>query len=534
MKAVWVAFVILAVPAASASGAVEIHVDDSDKVPVIEGRIGEDASFSGKVRLTAKAAISNLVFLASDLKLDGGSAIISRDQVTLATGDKVELQQNVPKDVKFKVAGVKIPGTYRGAIEFWQPDPGVLRLPLTVVAIAPPKLTPRKGTNDIKLQLVNCRSYDCWIARILLPAGLVIDEYPLTFDNDSLAPVQMRATNVAAVGEQDRYPLTYKELELPSQVTFAVQPMATLLLKIHRADIPADHYVGDIQLMLADQEARIKLPLDLNVRTGPGIAVLVLLLGIGLGRLVKYMKEKGGPQSDLLWSVHQLEARVAAEAVPADQQVLRPMLDRVRNQVYQMELDAAKAELANIRNRLESFKRLREIDNLLAGKDPNHPQIRQVQQMIAEARQRLANRQDAQAAEVMARIEAQLQATAQAMMGPAGPDEGMMRAAQHAGAARQLVAQGVQVPAPLGFPRLRNFLASLTGVSQELIAEATLWLARPILYVVLILALLLVGLEQLYSKNPIFGANPLMDYAGLVFWAMSSDVASRTLSNIRG
>jgi len=249
---------------------------------------------------------------------------------------------------------------------------------------------------------------------------------------------------------------------------------------------------------------------------------------------LKYMKEKGWPQSEVLWSVRQVEARAAAEAVKADRQILQSMLSRVRNQVYQMELDAAKAELANIPNRLESLKRLRDVENLLADRDSNHPDIPQVRQMVAEVRLRLAHRQDQEATDLIAKIEGRLQAIAQAMMSDAGPDERVMRAVQHAHAAGQAAAQAVQVPAALGYPRLRYFLALLTGISGEIMAEATLWLTRPILYGLLLLALVLVGLEQLYIRNPTFGANPFMDYTGLAFWVMGSDVASRALSNIRG
>jgi hypothetical protein len=39
---------------------------------------------------------------------------------------------------------------------------------------------------------------------------------------------------------------------------------------------------------------------------------------------------------------------------------------------------------------------------------------------------------------------------------------------------------------------------------------------------------------QLYVKNPIFGANLISDYFGLLVWATGSDVASRTLSNFKG
>jgi hypothetical protein len=279
MKTGWLVWLLLATLATPARASVAIEVDDSDKALTIQGRIGDNSSFTTEVRLTSRAAIPKLVFYATDLKLQTGSGLITRDQVAVATGQNIELQRNMPVDVKLNVTGVKIPGTYTGTIEFWQPDPSVLRLPLTVVAIAPPKLTPRKGTDNIRLQFVNCVSYDCWIARLLLPASQFLSEYPLMFDNDSLAPVKVRAITVGAVGEQDQYPLTAKDLELPITTTLPLQPLVVVPLRVNRSDIPPDHYVGDVQLTLADLDTRLRLPLDLNVRTGPGLAVLVLLLG---------------------------------------------------------------------------------------------------------------------------------------------------------------------------------------------------------------------------------------------------------------
>lgn len=57
--------------------------------------------------------------------------------------------------------------------------------------------------------------------------------------------------------------------------------------------------------------------------------------------------------------------------------------------------------------------------------------------------------------------------------------------------------------------------------------------ASTIAYLVLIAFLAVIGMQQLYLKNAIFGADPFSDYFGLLIWAMSSDVASRTLSGLK-
>jgi hypothetical protein len=534
MKTTALLLVLLFLAAPCALAAARIVVDDQDKAPTISGKIGDEA-FSSAIRLTADESVPALTFLASDLKSDDGALVIPRGQVALASGDSVKLAAGVPIDVRIKITGVKVPGIYHGTVAFWQNSTLQLKIALTVIAKAPPKLTTRKGTDEIKLQSVNC-SWDCGMARWLLPQGVFVSKYPLTFDNDSLGPVLVRGSDANAIGEQSRYPLTIKQLELDVHQSYPVTPVLTIPLNVHWSEIPADHYTGDVQLLLTDLDTRIKLPLDLSVRRGPGVAILMLLFGIALGRLVKYMKDKGGPQSDLLWQLNQLEARIAHEVTPADRDLLLPMIQPVKTQIYQMELEAAKTSLANIRNRLEVLKRIEQVEQFLQGKDPGEQTVAQVQDLIAQARQQVEASMDQQAAQTMASIEQALSRGAEASMRGSGgqPDQDMVNAAEQARAAKQYAGQALRAPAPVGFATARKYLGRITGVSQEIMAEATLWIGRPLLYIVLIVFLVYLGLEQLYIKNPTFGASPLADYAGLLFWAMSSDVASRTLSNIRG
>jgi hypothetical protein len=74
-------------------------------------------------------------------------------------------------------------------------------------------------------------------------------------------------------------------------------------------------------------------------------------------------------------------------------------------------------------------------------------------------------------------------------------------------------------------------LKLLTGSSIP--AEISLWFIPPLLYITLIVGLYLVGMGSLYvDKGLSFGANPHADYMGLFLWGLSSDVASRTLTNL--
>ena len=58
---------------------------------------------------------------------------------------------------------------------------------------------------------------------------------------------------------------------------------------------------------------------------------------------------------------------------------------------------------------------------------------------------------------------------------------------------------------------------------------------RLLLKLALLAGLVWVGIETLYvNQGLFFGANPTTDYLGLVLWGLSADVASRSLSQLRG
>jgi hypothetical protein len=75
----------------------------------------------------------------------------------------------------------------------------------------------------------------------------------------------------------------------------------------------------------------------------------------------------------------------------------------------------------------------------------------------------------------------------------------------------------------------------VSGVSDRARAEATFWVVRPLLALVLLGGLSAMGLGSLYvEKGGTFGARPFSDYLGLILWGLSADVASRSLSNLSG
>jgi hypothetical protein len=241
------------------------------------------------------------------------------------------------------------------------------------------------------------------------------------------------------------------------------------------------------------------------------------------------MKDKGTPQSDLLWQL--LQARSRASQDQTDLAVLQHLLDQTRMEIEQMQLDKAQTDLTLIENRLTLLGRLRYLETLLTPRAADTA-VQGVLTNIAQARNQVSLGADPTATATI--IETQVQNLG-------APAAGVMMPAAHA---VEVAAAGrIRAAAPLAVtpvngapqaPRVRRIVAALTGHADALRADVTLWFLRPLAWVVLIVLLVITGYIQLYLKNATFGASAVSDYFGLLVWATGSDVASRTLSNFKG
>lgn len=118
----------------------------------------------------------------------------------------------------------------------------------------------------------------------------------------------------------------------------------------------------------------------------------------------------------------------------------------------------------------------------------------------------------------------------------AAVDLEMTRSINNAEAATDRIIKTESVPfyKPTLAERLQKFLVMLSGLSEQVRAEATLWFIKPLLSLTLLLTLTAVGLNSLYIENgKTFGARPFTDFLGLILWGLSADVASRSLSQMK-
>lgn len=554
---------------APGQNAASIDVEEGDKRLVIKGWVGDENSFIGNIGLTLKGAAQGanpvkLNIYKSDLKTADETQTIGRQSVAV-TGDQM-LGPEVLSTYQVKVTGVKEPGEYRGNIEFnlaGHPRTAAVPVEVTVVASVRPALSLLTENDRLQANLVNS---DSRLAHLLLPTGTFQKQINLGFEKPAAAPLVISDVTIAVKGEQTKFILDGKQLKLdelvqsqqPSGANEPVQrpsppqqgavtaasPSAnsssqlmgkkylTLPVTINSHDIPADHYTGNIYLMVAGQSNAIKVPVDFNVRSGPLWPLLILLISILLGRLVKFMQDKGNAIVNALESINGLEVRLR-DAHTEDADIIAPMLRAARDLVHQDKAAEATTALSAISARLSTLGELRQIRARLAGKETN-PAVPPILSDITQAREHLRLQQDDKAKALVSKIKDALVELAKTPgVTDTDTDSSDLADTVARANAASAAAASLGTERPSALRRLANWLSMLSGLSNRFRSEATLFLARPILWLALLLGLLALGLKTLYLDNPVFGADPFSDFLGLMFWGLSADVASRTLSGLR-
>jgi hypothetical protein len=394
------------------------------------------------------------------------------------------------------------------------------------------------SAESLRLDVVNCGNrLSCGLAALLLPKSAFLDQWEMQFDNPSAAEAKLIQSALVVLGEKTRFQLSSDQLTLPANPQrFPAQEIGSLPVTLKRATMAPDHYVGSVYLTLEGAQDRLNIPVDMNVRTGPLWPLVAILAGIILGRLVKYMQERGGPQAAKLAEVNRLEMTLN-QAHDEDGAILGPQVAAVRSKVYRYELDTVTEDLKTIEARLETLAQLRDMEHDLSDEAASPDKATALRQ-IAEAREQVAGGRDP--TDLVAEIKQALEQLKQGLIAKGLPDAGLQHAlktvekAETAAGKAKASLESVGTVSR-GLRWIRNTLFALSGLSEELRAEATLWIVRPLLYFVLLFGLVAVGLSTLYVNTGLtFGAAPFADYFGLVLWGLSADVAGRTLSNLQG
>ena len=538
---IFAALCLLIICPTSALAQTTVEVDTKDNPLKITGWLNEKDSLLGSIRLTAPAAVDQVTFLASDLKRQEGDGAIARQQIEFIGEPK--LKAGIPKDFQVKVSSAELPGTYQGQIEVLIPSQQRKTIPVTVLVKARPNLKPLAGNEQIQLKLTQCSWWlDCGLAHVMLPASAFLPKWDLAFDNSVDAPVKVTGAEVLLKGEQTGYQLTKTQIQPPNiPQTLAADRVVSLPLTWVRSQIPPDRYTGAVYLTLEGGKERLIIPVNLTMRIGPLLPLLVLFLGIVLGRLVKYMQEKGIPQAEALGKVKELEQQID-KADAGDRDILTPMVAKPKQLVQQMKLEAATAEVEKISARLDCLQKLRTLEQKL---EPfkTHPQVKGdsgILKKISDVRTKIELEQDEQAKTLLEEVQTDVVnlKSSLTLMGPGKtPDvkisEIVKGVTDAVVAVSNAVQSGVKKPVAKWVNGLHKSLIFLSG--SDFRTAATYWFARPLFSLALLAGFSVVGIRALYvEKGATFGADPFSDYLGLVLWGLSTDIASRSLSNLTG
>ena len=518
-----------------------IVVDEDDTPLDITGFLGEGGSFEGNLRLTSiQGDVESFIFLASDLISEDGGHVVGRQHVSIV-GDTT-LDADIPKNFKITITGIEAPGVYNGKLEILERGgerENALVVPLRVIAKAQPSLSPLPGTDRVQLKLVrSLRPWKYSFSDIFLHDSAFLDVYKLKFKNDVQAAVRVLDSKVVLLGEHTGHQLTGDELSLEQEdLTIGAGEIGVLQMKIDRPNIPPDHYTGDVYISVEGMAGWLTVPVDLYMRNPPLFPSLVLVFGIVLGRLVQYMKERGTPQAEGLRKVYVLRAKIE-KAHEDDRKALEPMVDRAKKMTYGADLDKLDGELHAIEKRLEVLNKIRIIEEEdLKGRE-NDPIAKQVIANIKRVRKQVERGEDEKVSTLMKELDPLLTKLDSNLMGT-GADNAerkkIEQAKDRAKEAEEAASDAAETPTRPVPSRLRRggewVLKLLTG--SAIPAEVSLWFIPPFLYITLIVGLYFVGMGSIYvDKGLSFGANPLADYMGLFLWGLSSDVASRTLTNL--
>ena len=428
-----------------------------------------------------------------------------------------------------------------------KPQPDVNRQPpaevLPIQPSARTSLVPMGKTAQIRLQLVNCGWFlDCGLARLLLPANAIIPQRQLYFDNPTTSPINILNTAVILDGDITGYQLTKKAIAVPQgNQSFPANQISSLPLTLNRAEMPPDQYTGAVYLTLNNGD-RLSFPIDLSVRTGPFLPLAVLFFGVILGRLFKYMEERGEPQAKAKEEIYRLQDDIRrAKLDKREEDALLGMTNGVQTLANREQLEAASPQLQAIHDRLDMLIRLKSLESEFNQqksvdedvKEKTASKIRAVRWLVAQGQ----GEQDTEAKQLLTDISGDLKDFATRGVNEDPAIEASRGQLKEIVDAVDQIGQPIEVPKaePERLDQFQRFLITLSGVTDQVRAEATFWVVRPLLALILLVGLSAVGMGSLYlERGTTFGARPFPDYLGLILWGLSADVASRSLSSLQG
>lgn len=476
---------ITSTAAAAGTGAVHCKgVTVSSGVLRIGGVLSHPESFKGALRVKATRKGRKPYFLPS------GELVSTTSIERRIPPGKVEItnpgETTLPFDPKkgkgrwrsipVTVHDVRFEGEYKGGlelgsggckVEFFLTAEGGAEISLVGTASA-------SGAKAVKLKLARCRYFTCGpidFTQGLNSSSSRQDEVEVQVDNASQSPALVSGVQVALNSEVGEEAVS-EEVFTPTKQHFELQAQhATTLppIEIDRGGIEPGHYSGAIYLTVTGAEKRTLLPFELDVKDGPFWAIIALFASYVVHlciAFVKWARSRNSPSHKVTKLRKKAKVKLGPDAV-----LVEPHLDKAAALAQGGYLRKAESESARID---------KEIDR-----------IEVAQELEAEAR--------------------------------SGPGDVPDDVARMVGTFQAAVREGEDSKEPLN--ALKEKVPPTAGgksrLSKLVIGFGVYvlpWLVRT----VLVIAFLLAGLEKLYFSNATFGAQQVVDYAGLFLWGLSA------------
>lgn len=456
--------------------------------------------------------IKGLVLDSDGLTGPGGIQVDGSNLKFVATG--VDLAKGGRVPVAISIGGLTKAGTYSGSF--------VLRAPGAKDGAAVTVSIGLAGKPVVTLGSDGLTSFTCLVAWSCRLAELWIPARRTISADNSKGVGNANVTGKWIVLRATRGDRVLTESELKPEIDpNPVERYGTIRLSVPNG-LRADRYQGSIRLDVENADDPVTANVALDIRHAPWIALLVLGVGILLGRFVQSLNTPLAQlQQRLLGSLFALQGAESDVHDAAVASLLGALFERLRQDInlgVKSETELTQ-ELSNLSTAIDLAKDLERIRAQAQGIDPTAG---------AEVAKHLDAARKALFKEDFVTADSERLAAQQALLGATAPATAAAAPASAMTPRFHFLTPAPEPKRPLHLQLLQGFAGT-----KPMPPEARFAYAKPILFGLLFIGLLVLGLYTLYVKNTTFGADVVFDYFSLIAWGLSADVAQRTLQNLQ-
>ena len=470
-----------------------LDVFAGDVPVVVSGPMG--TTLVGEFRVFPRGDLTGLQIIPGRLARDGDNSTgILPSSVTTSLGPDL----GGFRTITVSVTAVPKAGTYAGKLWLKLATEGIdqaVTVDLTVQATSA-SIALRAGQR-VQVQLVRCASLECDLSSLALP-GSNPTSWAAMLENSGSADGVVTSVVTDVRGQKSHGSLG-GTLTLGSTPSIPSQGVGPLNLAVTKVNVAPDHYTGDVLIGVAGASAPLVLPVELDVRDGPLLPLAALLIAIGAGILSRWNAGFGGQLADAYERLQGLRRRIAAEPQP-DRDALMPRLTLAAALLGEGNVAELTPELDRIDKWRKLLPKVRRAEALLNGapRDPDGKVSPDVLAALAKCARIRPMASDVDVDRYQTADNLYLEAKAVADLQPP----------RYTTRERGDLSAG-SLSRPL----------DLTGEGRAILAL----LLRRAVYVVGLVVLAVIGLNELWVAKPTFGSGGVVDYGTLIAWGFGSE-----------